>query len=201
MLEKFIKSIYGGFMIACGGTVYLSCDNKYIGALLFALGLFTICEFGFGLFTGKVGYTLFNKPIYIIELVLTILGNFVGCFVIGKAVAYVKPALYEKGVSVCAAKLAETPLENFILACMCGVMMYIAVEMFKTKSGAAKHLGIFLAVPVFILCGFEHSIANMYYFALGGAGAVDFLSFTVVTILGNAVGAIVFSLYKFYKAK
>ena len=65
-------------MIGVGGSVYLACDNKIAGAILFTLGLFTICEFGLGLYTGKVGYIPFNKPSYIIEVILTILGNFIG---------------------------------------------------------------------------------------------------------------------------
>ena len=196
--EKFIRSVYGGVMVSFGGTVYLSSDNKYIGALLFSMGLFAICEFGFGLFTGKIGNLLFRKKEYIIELLLTLLGNLAGCLAMGGLVSIAAPSLVSKAAAVCTLKLSETPLQNFILAMMCGVMMFIAVETYKTKTGAAKYLGIFIAVPLFITCGFEHSVANMFYFTLGGVNAAQFAPSVIVTVLGNAVGSIVFSLFKFY---
>lgn len=56
MIKNLILSIYSGLCIGLGGTAYLSCDNKILGSFLFGLGLFTILNFGFNLFTGKVGY-------------------------------------------------------------------------------------------------------------------------------------------------
>ena len=61
---NFVKSLYSGLCIGLGGTAYLSCDNKILGAFLFGLGLFTILNFGFNLFTGKVGYFVNNKTRY-----------------------------------------------------------------------------------------------------------------------------------------
>ena len=198
LTEKFIRSVYGGIMVSFGCLVYLSSDIKYIGAILFSLGLFTICEFGFGLFTGKVGYVFFKGPIYLIELLVTLLGNFVGCFALAKLAEYAKPSLVIQAVTLSQNKLAASSLQNFLLACMCGVMMFIAVDVYKTRSGVAKYLGIFLAVPLFIICGFEHSIAKLFLFSLASVGAVQFISFSLITVLGNALGAAVFSLFKIY---
>ena len=74
MIKKYtdilLKAILTGIAIGIGGTVYLSCENKTVGAFLFGTGLFTILTFGFMLFTGKVGYAVENKPSYLIDLVL-----------------------------------------------------------------------------------------------------------------------------------
>ena len=67
-----------GIMIGVGGTVYLLVENKILGAFLFSFGLFTIFQYGFTLFTGKVGYIPENKPVYIKEVAITLLGNIVG---------------------------------------------------------------------------------------------------------------------------
>ncbi len=51
-------------MIGIGSAVYLTLDNKIIGALLFSIGLFMICSFSMYLYTGKIGYIFKtkNKP-------------------------------------------------------------------------------------------------------------------------------------------
>ena len=68
IIDIFLRSLLTGVAIAIGGTVYLSCPNKYLGAFLFGIGLFVILSFGFNLFTGKVGYAVENKPSYLGEL-------------------------------------------------------------------------------------------------------------------------------------
>ena len=73
-----VKAILSGLMIGVGGTVYLSCDNKYIGGFLFSFGLFTIIQYGFNLYTGKVGYIPEREPAYIIDVILIFLGNMIG---------------------------------------------------------------------------------------------------------------------------
>ena len=77
-LDVFLRALCTGFAIGIGGAVYLSCDNKYLGAFLFGTGLFTILTFGFNLFTGKVGYAVEREPAYILELLIVWLGNFGG---------------------------------------------------------------------------------------------------------------------------
>ena len=64
--DILLKAILTGFAIGIGGIVNLSCDNRYMGAFLFGLGLFVILTFGLMLFTGKVGYAVENKPSYLI---------------------------------------------------------------------------------------------------------------------------------------
>lgn len=59
-LKLFVSSALGGACIGLGGVAYLSLENRLAGALFFTVGLFTICTFGFHLFTGKVCY-VFQK--------------------------------------------------------------------------------------------------------------------------------------------
>lgn len=74
---------------------------------------------------------------------------------------------------------------------MCGILMYIAVDIYKNKNSI---LGIFLAVPVFILSGFEHSIANIGYFSIANMFSIDVIIFILISILGNSVGALILPL-------
>ena len=51
-----LLSLPAGVFIGIGGTVFLSCENRYVGAVLFSVGLLAICCMGLFLFTGRVGY-------------------------------------------------------------------------------------------------------------------------------------------------
>ena len=69
---KLVKSILAGIMIGVGCNIFISCENKYIGSLLFSLGLVTILLFDFSLYTGNVCY-IPEKGFKFIKQVLIIL--------------------------------------------------------------------------------------------------------------------------------
>ena len=77
-IQTFLRAFATGLLIGMGGIVYLSCDNRYVGAALFGTGLFVVLTFGFDLFTGKVGYALERERSYIGDLGIIWLGNLAG---------------------------------------------------------------------------------------------------------------------------
>ena len=90
-MKCLVKSIIAGVMIGIGGTVYLSVENKVVGSVLFAIGLFAIVVYGFNLYTGKIGYLVTNFNFkYIKELVITLVGNFIGTFFVGFILRYTR---------------------------------------------------------------------------------------------------------------
>ncbi|MBR2827648.1 MAG: formate/nitrite transporter family protein [Bacilli bacterium] len=187
-----IKSILAGFMIGVGGTIFLSIDNKIIGASLFAIGLFMIVVNEYNLYTGKIGYLLDNKPSYLIEILMTIIGNFIGTFIVGFALKFTRlyPTIHEKVKTICNIKLEDTWSSILILSIFCGMLMYLAVNGYKTlKDQAAKYISVFICVIVFILSSFEHSIANMYYFTVAGWSSKAFF-YLFIMILGNMIGGL-----------
>ena len=64
--------------------------------------------------------------------------------------------------------------------------MYTAVEIYKKKQSV---IGILFCVPVFILSGFEHSIADIYYFTTTNIINLNSFIFILIVIIGNAIGA------------
>ena len=78
-------------------------------------------------------------------------------------------------------------LKGFIAAIFCGVLMYAAV---KTYAKGKTLVGIIFCIPTFILCGFEHSVADMYYFTVASFGGFDPMSilFVLVAVVGNTLG-------------
>lgn len=196
-IEILIKSILAGIMIGIGGTIYLSLDNKIVGSILFAIGLFIIVVYSFNLYTGKVGYLInnFNKK-YIRELIITLIGNFIGTFFVGFILRYTRiyNMISEKAKTLADIKLNDTLISILILSFFCGILMYLAVNTYKEVKDIGKYLAVFLGVIVFILCGFEHCIANMYYFSVSSTWSLNTLLYLLVMILGNSLGGILIPL-------
>ena len=197
ILTTLKKSIIGGFLIGFGGTVYLNMDNKIVAAFLFGLGLFTIINFELNLYTGKIGYL--SKENWR-EILLTLIGNFIGTNLFAFLVLQTRLAgkLKEVVAPAVELKLSDNLLSTFILAIFCGILMSIAVGTFKKLPNILGTLAVFLCVAVFSLAGFEHCVANMFFFALSSSPA-DYLLTLLVAIAGNSLGGIAF--YRLTKIK
>ncbi len=189
-IDLLLRSIMTGFAIGLGGVVFLSCENKYIGSFLFGTGLFVILSFGFNLFTGKVGYAVENKPSYILDLAVIWIGNLIGTALMGGMILCTRIAnIEERASAVCKIKFDDDLLSIFILAFFCGILMFIAADGFKKiENPVGKILAVFLPVMVFILSGYEHCIANMFYFTIAKAWSLNTVGYLAVMTLGNAVG-------------
>ena len=181
LYNTFVLAVLAGIMIGFGGVIYLMCANKMVGALLFSFGLLTIVCQGFALYTGRVGY--FREYGWA-SILTTIAGNFVGTWLIARGFALSRHAV--DIASVVAPKLADSSLSIFLLSVGCGTMMYLAVDSFrKSKSW----LFVVMPIVIFILSGFEHSIANMFYLSLAGEWGGDAVRITLIALVGNAVGS------------
>lgn len=191
-IQCFVKAIFGGMLIGIGGIVFLSSDIKIVGAVLFSVGLFTILSFGFNLYTGKVCYVFNNDKEYFLGVLVTIAGNFVGCLIMGLLFPM------DAAVASCTTKLTLEPIEIVAKAFGCGILMFVAVELFKEKG---LYLATFICVPTFIMAGFEHSIADMFYFCSAGIFDLSSLTFILIALFGNAIGCFLFPAYKKYIEK
>lgn len=199
-LKIFIDAVLAGLFISIGGTVFLSIDNKLAGAILFAVGLFAICTMKFNLFTGKVCYLFDNKISYLFDLIIIWLGNFAGTFLTAFILRFTRiyPALQAKAQDMVTIKLNDEPLSLFILAFMCDILIYLAVDGYKNNPHEiGKYLSILFGVVVFIMCGFEHCVANMYYISIGDmwtwAHAFEHI---IIVSIGNALGGIAIPLLR-----
>lgn len=194
MLKTFRESLCAGILITIGGTIFLSCENKTVGAVLFSVALLCICYKSYYLFTGKIGYIVEqHKKQDFLNLAVGLFGNLIATFLLGMLLRTVLPNIGEKAAEMCSAKLAQFPLYTFIRGFFCGILMYLAVSIYKEKNSV---LGILFCVPVFILCGFEHSIADMFYLGASGIFSVKIILFTALVVAGNTFGAIVLPLLK-----
>lgn len=162
--QFLLSSLFSGIMIGIGCTVYLSCVNKLVGALLFCAGLFFILTNGGTLFTGICGL---KTPV---------------------------KKLGATAAAVMLGKLNMNPVSWLLNGLMCGVLMYLAVIGYKKAKDSLHGIAaVLFAIVGFIVCGFEHSIADMGYLAI----AIPNLSFwqilqcmgmILVIMLGNVFG-------------
>jgi formate/nitrite transporter FocA (FNT family) len=91
----------------------------------------------------------------------------------------------ETAKTMCQTKLNDNLFSLFLLGIFCGMLMFIAVDGYaKTKNPII----LFLGVGTFILCGFEHCIADMFYFSIAGMWSpLAFVDILMIT-LGNSIG-------------
>lgn len=190
MMKTFMKAVMAGISISMGGVIYLTLENHIVGAFLFSIGLFTIYTFGLDLYTGKVCYIPNKEPSFLKKVLVVYLGNAVGTIGMGYLFRQTKLSkIVEHTVEVVDIKLADTVFSTFIMAIFCGIMMCIAVIGFQTiKDSVGKHLALILPIMVFILSGFEHSVADMFYFSMANAWNGKAICYILVIALGNLVG-------------
>ncbi len=185
------KSVSAGVLITIGAVVKLMCENAVIGSVLFSIGLFFICYLNMNLYTGKIG---FIDKSNMSECALTWVGNLIGCIFAAGIVRIAKPGLKDAVENVMIQKTSNGILSMSILSFFCGIIMFLAVKNYRTaKSDISKTAGIIFGVTVFLLCGFEHSIANMAYSVLYIDSMNDFLmciKLVFVSTVFNSIGSI-----------
>lgn len=188
MLKNFLSSVCAGVLISIGGCVFLACENRYVGAVLFSVALLCICLKGYALYTGRVGYIIeSHKKSDFAALAVILIGNLLTTFLLGMLVRVSMPQLGETAAAICSGKLTQAFWQTLVRAFFCGILMYLAVSTYKEKNTV---LGILFCVPVFILSGFEHSIADMFYLGASGIFSLSAALFMLAVVIGNSLGGI-----------
>ena len=196
ILKKISDGIIAGMLISLGGAVFLACYDaaipytKYMGAFFFSLALLCICMRGYALYTGKIGL-VFEKHTKddISLLLLCLLGNAIGTIAFGYLIGWVvtTPDIKATALTLCNSKLAQGYGFGLLRAVLCGILVYLAVDIYRNNKSS---LGILLCIPAFILSGYEHSIADIFYFAAAGIASGQAFLYLVIIIIGNSIGGL-----------
>ena len=168
------SSIIAGICIGIAGFGYLA-EKSIIGAVLFAFGLLAVVHYGLKLYTGTAGF--FKKGEFG-QLFLILVGNLIGCLLVALIARCSPLPLQETAQNLLVSRLNSGPLNGGVLAIGCGFIMTTAVQ-FGRQS---KFLPLLFGVPLFITCGFPHSIADAFYY----------LCVSVSFLVDNALGVIIF---------
>lgn len=194
------ESVTAGILIGFGGAIYLSAESRSLGAFMFAFGLLTILIYGQKLYTGAIGY--WGKKYSTAELAIILFGNLIGTAIVGFLLRQTLLTVPYKAVALLETKrpLIEQSLTNpapvIATSIFCGVLMFLGVDAWRKESlpGIMRTAMVFLAVAIFILSGFEHCIADMFYLFVAQRPLwflpKDQAAFIALVVLGNSIGAL-----------
>lgn len=209
-LTTLLKGILAGLAIGLGGFLYvlmrfaftdsLTELGKIFGSILFSVGLFLVCTFYLSLYTGKIGMIYEGKQTkeFYISLPIMLVGNAIGAFGLGYICFFIfkDTSVYSAATSVAASRLVFNNAFDYIMTMiqsfLCGLCVFLAVKSFSLNR--LKPLGITLLiffVFVFVYCGFQHCIANMFYFGFANAINLNTLINLLLVILFNSFGPII----------
>lgn len=180
MKKTIADAVFAGLMIGFGCIVYVLTPDHVIGSFLFSFGLLTVVIQQKKLYTGMVGYT--DQWSKIPQLLLVMAVNLAAIWLLCRAFA-LWSGLDFQVTEMVAKKTGENPLNALIRSIGCGAMMYLAVDGFRKTT---KSVVVMMPVMIFILCGFDHCIANYGYMAMAGC---LFCWNLPVWIVGNAIGS------------
>ena len=192
VMKTLVDSILAGVCISLGGMVFLKVGGV-AGAALFSFGLITVICYKLKLYTGVSGFVRSKQDFA--ELPLVIVGNIVGCFGVACCAREAAPDVIPTAQSFLEARLDKSLLQVGLLAMGCGFVMTTVV----TFARKGQWLPLLFGIPLFILCGFYHSIADAFYITTA-CGVSDYTwpvaSLYVMELLGNFVGC---NLYRFFR--
>lgn len=202
MLKILRSSIFAGICIGTAGFGFLASGiqaetyGSLVGAVLFSLGLLAVVGYKLKLYTGTAGFIEKNQ---VGELFLILLGNIIGCLCLA-LLARVSPM----DIQGAAQKILELRLRTGALRCGllgigCGFLMTTAVTFARQE----KYLPLLFGVPLFIVCGFTHCVADAFYYlcvpvTFMKAHALQILGTYACIVIGNLIGC---NLYRIVLAK
>ncbi len=220
--KAFVLALMAGLFIAAAGTastvaavsIHIPSMNRLVSALIFPAGMSMVLIAGSELFTGNclMIIPIMEKKLRIStaikSLIVVYLGNFLG------SILFTQMSAYGNVFSLFDAELAQTCVNTAVLKCtmsfseafirgiLCNIFVCIAVWMsMAATSVTGKIVGLYFPIMLFVLCGYEHCVANMGYIANGlfamlhygiEAPEVTWYSFFIHNLLpvtlGNMVG-------------
>lgn len=200
MFKTLIKGILAGIAISLGGWLCLRAnavmDNNFVGSFIFAAGLILIVNFEFYLYTGKICYLFDNKDKKNwLHLLCGLIGNAIGCLMMGilMRVSFGESldTLFGNVEAMISSKINTAWYINAIKSFFCGMLVYLAVEGFKKiENNFGKYVVLVLCIGGFVFAGFEHCVANMFYYALGSSYNLTTLIVLLICILFNSLGGL-----------
>lgn len=174
-------AVLAGMAIGLGGYVYLKVGGV-VGACMFSFGLLTVTHYGLALYTGKSGFVNFTKEGLFYLFAVVLVGNIIGTGITSLFVF--DDSIVEAAKGIVNKRVTAGPWQNFLLGIPCGIIMTVAVRFAREQ----KFLPLLFGVPLFILCGFCHSIADAFYYWVAGIFNAEVLLNWAVVVVGNFIG-------------
>ena len=179
------SAIMAGICIGIAGFGYLAVGG-IVGAVTFAFGLLAVVHYRLKLYTGTAGFFVKGE---LLQLCTILLMNIIGCLLVALMARMSPMPLQEAAQHILEGRLNAGIVQSGVLAIGCGFIMTTAVKWGRE----GKFLPLLFGVPLFIICGFPHCVADAFYYLCvpveyltANAGQVLLLYAAIV--LGNFIG-------------
>ena len=180
-MRHFISlSIFAGLLIGIAGLVFLNVGGLG-GAILFAFGLLAVTISKAELFTGKAGFIPYRESLQLLPMVLL---NAAGCLITAYIASYSTSEVVATTLdTIMAAR--EAASWDMLLMTSIGTGVIVTLAVYGVRKGT--YLPLLYGVPVFIMCGLPHSIADAFYYWVAILRG-DFAAWMIVAWLWSVVG-------------
>lgn len=175
-------ALLSGILIGLGAAGYLAVGG-IPGAIIFAFGLIGVVLTGTPLYTGKAGVLKLNESWTLIRIWFW---NVMGCILIGLLVKYAgSDTSITSAMAIVDSRFEAGWIKSLLRSIGCGLIIDLSVYQFR-KSGSL--IPILFGVPLFILCGFYHSIADVVYLTASWRWNPEICWYYPVIVIGNYIG-------------
>lgn len=187
-INMIILGILAGLYISIGGhadiTIMQTFSNidigvtKFLGGAVFPIGLMLVILGGGELFTGNCLMTmaLVDKKITMKQMLknwcLVYLGNLIGSLIFAASLVFVgayKPGspMMETAFTIATGKMSASVAQIIVKGIFANILVCLAVWLsYGAQDIASKTIAMWFPVMIFVMLGFEHSIANMFFLPL-----------------------------------
>lgn len=185
-MNKIIRSsVLAGICIGIAGMGFLA-EKNIIGEVLFAFGLLAVVHYQLKLYTGTAGFIRKHE---FGQLILILLGNILGCIILSLLTRCSPMPLQDTAQGILESRLSTGAIKCGILAIGCGFIMTTAVKFARE----GKFYPLFFGVPLFIVCGFPHCVADAYYYCCVSLSFwaehwMEILPLYILIVTGNFIG-------------
>lgn len=185
MAGAFIAFGGAASSVAAHGVADVGLARSIAGAI-FPVGLMLVVFTGSELFTGNnlMIMAVIDKKITLLKmirnLVVVYFANFIGALIIDVLVFFSGQFDFSGGglgaytIKVALAKTSIAPVTAVISGILCNILVCLAIVLAGTaKDSIGRIFGIFFPIAAFVVCGFEHCVANMFYIPAGMLAATN----------------------------
>lgn len=184
-MRQFISSsLFAGLLIGIAGLVFLNVGGLG-GAILFAFGLMCVTVSKSLLFTGKAGFLPYKESLQLLPMVLL---NALGCLITAYIAMQARNSNMLTTLDTIMAMREAASWYNLLVASI-GTGVIVTLAVYGVRKGT--YLPLLYGVPVFIMCGLPHSIADAFYYwvaILNGDFAMWMVVAWLMSVIGNYIG-------------
>ena len=176
------ESLLSGILIGLGSAGYLALGG-ILGSVIFAFGLIGVVICGIPLYTGKAGVLKIDESWTLVRIWFW---NVIGCILVGLLIKCAgSDTSITNAITIVDGRFEAGWLKAMLRSIGCGLIIDLSVYQFR-KSGSL--IPILFGVPLFILCGFYHSIADVVYLTVSWRWSPEIYWYYPTIFLGNYVG-------------